>query len=121
VEDVPQVADDRHAPASFCSHCSFGRLACRPARWVAVFLLVLPACGRKATVEDCQRIVKRITELELKNLVPEQQIGSEVSEAQQTFRQRALSDCVGRRISENALTCVENATTTAALIDDCFD
>lgn len=84
--------------------------------WVASF-----GCGRKATVDDCQRIVKRITELELKDVVSEQQIGSEISDAQQTFRERALSDCVGRRITEKALACVDTATNAAAIIDDCFD
>ena len=78
-------------------------------------------CGRKATVDDCQRIVKRITELELKDVVSEQQIGSEISDAQQAFRERALSDCVGRRITEKSLACVETAATAAAIIDDCFD
>jgi len=117
---VPKVFSDRHSPGSSSPQRSTGRLACRRCLWV-LCLLILSACGRKATVEDCQRIVKRITELELKNVVPDQQIGSEVSEAQQTFRQRALSDCVGRRISENALLCVENASTAAAIIDDCFD
>ncbi len=119
---MPLVAPGSRSPVPFHRRRNPGRLACL-ARGCAAgcVLLLLSACGRKATVEDCQRIVKRITELELKNVVPEQQIGSEVSEAQQTFRQRALSDCVGRRISENALACVENATTAAAIIDDCFD
>jgi len=102
-----------------------GRLACLPKKVLSgcgfVLLVTAAACGRKATVDDCQRIVKRITELELKNVVPEQQIGSEVSEAQQAFKERALSDCVGRRISENALACVETATSAASIIDDCFD
>lgn len=117
---MPLVADGRRSPAPFRARRFAGRLA-RPSGWWLASCLLLSACGRKATVEDCQRIVKRITELELKNVVPDQQIGSEVSEAQETFRQRALSDCVGRRISEDALACVENATTAAAIIDECFD
>jgi hypothetical protein len=78
-------------------------------------------CGRKATVDDCQQIVKRIVELELESVVPEQEISSEVREAQQTFRERALTDCVGRRISNKSLECVAKAKSTATIIDDCLD
>lgn len=79
------------------------------------------ACGRKATVEDCEQIVRRIAELELTGVVPQEELGSEVQQAQQSFRERALADCVGRRITERSLACVANAKTAAAVIDDCFD
>jgi len=78
-------------------------------------------CGRKATVEDCEQIVRRIAELELTGVVPNEELGSEVQQAQQTFRERALADCVGRRITERSLACVASAKTAAAVIDDCFD
>lgn len=87
--------------------------------WVAAFGAT--GCGRKATVEDCERIVKRIAELELQNVVSKDDLGTEVQQAQQTFRDRALSDCVGRRITEKSLRCVEEATTAAMIIDECFD
>lgn len=78
-------------------------------------------CGRKATVEDCEQIVKRIVELELKPVVPEQELGKEVRDAQQQFKDRALADCVGRRITDKSLRCVANAKSTATIIDDCLD
>lgn len=78
-------------------------------------------CGRKATVEDCEQIVKRIAELELQSVVPAQELGSEVQEAQHTFRERALADCVGRRITQKSLDCVASAKTAEAVIDECFD
>jgi hypothetical protein len=84
-------------------------------------LLGLAGCGRKATVEDCEHIVGRIAELELTGVVPQEELGSEVQLAQQAFRERALADCVGRRITERSLACVANAKTAAAVIDDCFD
>ena len=92
--------------------------ACGPALVLALGLL---GCGRKATVEDCQQIVKRIVELELQSVVPEQELGSEVRDAQQALRERALSDCVGRRITEKSLACVAAAKTAADVIDECFD
>ena len=89
----------------------------------AALVLVLGGvgCGRKATVEDCQQIVKRIVELELESVVPEQELGSEVRDAQQALRERALSDCVGRRITEKSLACVATAKSAADVIDGCFD
>ncbi|HKO93141.1 MAG TPA: hypothetical protein VJU61_18425 [Polyangiaceae bacterium] len=78
-------------------------------------------CGRKATVEDCEQIVKRIVELELESVVPEQELGAEVQQTQDTFRQRALSDCVGKRISDKTLACVATAKSSATIIDDCLD
>ncbi len=78
-------------------------------------------CGRKATVDDCQQIVKRIVELELESVVPEQDLGSEVRDVQQALRERALSDCVGRRITEKSLACVAAAKSAAHVIDECFD
>jgi hypothetical protein len=44
-----------------------------------------------------------------------------VQEAQKSFRERALADCVGRRITEKSLACVGTAKTAEAVIDDCFD
>lgn len=77
-------------------------------------------CGRRATVEDCEQIVKRIVELELQSVVPEHELTSEVVEAQKTFKDRALTECVGRRITDKSLTCVATAKNTTTIIDDCF-
>jgi hypothetical protein len=90
--------------------------------WVLLATLVsLVACGRKATVEDCEQIVRRIAELELSSVVPKESLGAEVRDAEQSFRERALADCVGRRISQSSLACVASAKTAEAVIDDCFD
>jgi len=90
----------------------------------ALVLLVTIAgvgCGRKATVEDCEQIVRRIAELELQDVVPKEELNAEVKQAEQNFRERALADCVGRRITERSLACVAAAKTPEAVIDDCFD
>lgn len=92
------------------------------AKALAVALVALGlGCGREATVEDCQQIVKRIVELELESVVPEQELSGEVQEAQQAFRERASANCVGRRITEKSLACVAAAKTAEAVIDECFD
>jgi N-acetylglutamate synthase-like GNAT family acetyltransferase len=83
--------------------------------------LAAPGCGRKATVEDCEQIVRRIAELELQGVVSKEELGTEVDQAQRAFRERALADCVGRRITEKSLACVATAKTAESVIDDCFD
>jgi N-acetylglutamate synthase-like GNAT family acetyltransferase len=83
--------------------------------------LAAAGCGRKATVEDCEQIVRRIAELELQGVVPKEELNTEVNQAQQNFRERALADCVGRRITQKSLACVATAKTAEAVIDDCFD
>ena len=47
-------------------------------------------CGRKATVEDCEQIVRRIAELELQDVVPKEELNAEVKQAEHNFRERAL-------------------------------
>lgn len=100
-----------------------GGMTSRVLFWLAALALATGglACGRKATVEDCQQIVKRVVELELQSVVSQQELGSEVMQAQQTFKEQALSHCVGRRITDNSLACVAAAKKTATIIDDCFN
>lgn len=86
-----------------------------------VVALSTGGCGRKATAEDCERIVKRIAELHLESVVPEGQLAARVRETQEEFRERALSDCVGKRISDTSLECLTQAKTAEGAIDRCFD
>ncbi len=88
-----------------------------------VFVLgcFLSGCGREATVEDCDRIVKRITELELGGSVQGEELGSEIAQAQRSLHDQALSRCVGKRITQNALDCVAQATSADQIVNQCFD
>ena len=83
--------------------------------------LLATGCGRQATVEDCDRIVQRITELELRNSVRADEIGSEVVQTQRVLHDQALSRCVGRHITQAALDCVARATTADQIVNTCFD
>ena len=121
---MSQVTPKHRSPSA--SREALTRRAARSRARRALSLLGLTAavaagCGRKATVEDCEQIVRRIAELELTGVVPDAELSAEVSEAQQSFRERALADCVGRRITEKSLACVAKAKTPEAVIDDCFD
>ena len=84
-------------------------------------VLLATGCGREATVEDCDRIVQRITELELGNSVQGDELGSEVAQTQKLLHDQALSRCVGRHITQAALVCVARATTADQIVNTCFD
>jgi hypothetical protein len=84
-------------------------------------LLFSSGCGREATAEDCDRIVKRITELELGGTVRSEDLGSEIAQAQRSLHDQALARCVGKRITQSALDCVATATTADQIVNQCFD
>lgn len=82
--------------------------------------LLASGCGRKATLEDCQQIVSRIVELELKGHRDAPQIATEIERAKQELKGQAMSDCVGRRIRRDSLECVSEAKDSEQLIEHCF-
>ncbi len=70
---------------------------------------------------DCETIVRRVVELELKSRAPTADIAAEVEATQEALRERALTSCVGRRITEGSLECAKQAKSAAELIDTCFE
>lgn len=90
-------------------------------------LLVVPllasACGKPASVEDCEKIVERITELKLAeaNVVDPGEIEATVTKTKQAFREQAMKQCVGRRITRDALVCLDGASTAEQIVKECFD
>lgn len=92
-----------------------------PARWCIAFLFVfLAACGRPATQQECDEIVVRVTELELKTRGVAGGDGQEVKDTKEALRKSTLHDCVGRRISDKAMACVRAAKTAQQLVNECF-
>lgn len=83
-------------------------------------LLLLGACGRPATQKECDEIVVRVTELELKARGIAGGDGQEVQETKEALRKTTLRDCVGRRISDKAMACVRSAQTAQQLVGECF-
>ncbi len=81
------------------------------------------SCGKPATAEDCERIVTRITELELKeaNISEPGNVAQQIEETKQRFSETAQRDCIGRRISKRSLDCVESATSAKQIVEECFD
>lgn len=89
---------------------------------VPLFLLLssVSACGRPATQKECDEIVVRVTELELKARGVAGSDGQEVKETKEALQKTTLRDCVGRRISDKAMACVRAAQTAQQLVNECF-
>jgi hypothetical protein len=93
------------------------------ARYVVPLLLLLSsvsACGRPATQKECDEIVVRVTELELKARGVAGGDGQEVKDTKDALQKTTLRDCVGRRISDKAMACVRTAQTAQQLVNECF-
>ena len=84
-------------------------------------LLVASGC-RRATEQDCQRIIDRIVELELEEQgITDPKLVEERKKATREQKQEELlSGCVGKRISESALTCIDNAKTSKEITEECL-
>jgi hypothetical protein len=84
---------------------------------------LLAGCGHKATEADCERIVVRITELELAaaQVSDPTNVNQQIERTKQTFAESVQRDCVGRRISDGTMACVDEATDAKQLVEECFD
>jgi hypothetical protein len=92
-------------------------------RFASLLLLVLPltaACGRPATEKECDEIVVRITELELKARGVASANAEEVKATREALKKTSLRECVGRRISDAAMACVRSATNAEQIVKECF-
>jgi hypothetical protein len=91
-------------------------------RWLPL-LFAVAACGRPATLEDCELIVERITQLEMeqRNASSPEAVQAEVEATKQAVRDSMLSQCVGRRITDSSLECVRNARSSEEIVNECFE
>jgi hypothetical protein len=87
---------------------------------VLVSTLLLAGCGRPATLDECNEIVSRITELELRSRGSAGQSAEMVKDTVEALKKTTLKDCVGRRIDDQAMSCVRNAQTTQQIVKECF-
>ncbi len=85
-----------------------------------LLLVTLVGCGRPATEKECDEIVGRIAELELEARGIAGNNAAEIKDTKAALRKDTLRDCVGRRISDKALTCVRSAKTAQQIVNECF-
>ena len=87
---------------------------------VAVGGVGLSGCGRRATELDCQLIVDKSVELQLRETNQTSPEAIEKREEQvRAELQDEIKSCEGRRVTEKTLTCVHSASTTQEL-DKCL-
>ena len=88
--------------------------------------LLAAACGHPASEEECRVILERIVELELKSqkVNDPNELAKRRNEAlgisPDGGRSDMLEGCVGRHITDRALTCVKNAETASDITEHCL-
>ncbi len=83
--------------------------------------LALGGCHR-ATEADCEEIVDKIVELELKEqgVNDPATIETRKTETKAKKRQELIQSCVGKRVSVSAMRCIHNAKTSTEITDRCL-
>jgi hypothetical protein len=91
-----------------------------PAIVVVLACLALAGCGRKATREDCEAVVDKNVELQLKALgvVDPATVNKRRDEMRASMKDD-IDKCVGKRVTDAMISCVKNAETTEK-IDKCL-
>jgi small lipoprotein (TIGR04454 family) len=87
---------------------------------LSLLILCAVGCGRPATRAECDEIVGRIAELELRARGLTGDNADEVKATKDALEKTTLRDCVGRRISDKAMSCVRSAKTTQQIVGECF-
>lgn len=84
-------------------------------------LFLLGGCGHRATVKECEEIVERVARLELEQAkVGPAMLASELKIAKESFKKDMGRRCVGRRVTEKAMSCVRSAKSSQEIEDVCF-
>ncbi len=88
----------------------------------ALCLSGLVGCGRPATRAECDEIFDRSAEIELRaqNITDPKIIRERINAVRAAKGEPLLSQCVGKRITENAIACVRNATSSEQM-DKCLE
>ena len=85
-----------------------------------LLLGLLAGCGRKATREDCEAVVDKNVELQLKALgVTDPTIVAKRRDEMRASMRDDIDKCVGKRVTDAMMSCVKNAE-TAEKIDKCL-
>jgi hypothetical protein len=92
----------------------------------ALASLFAASCGHPATEAECQVIVERIVELELKGQHVTDPVeiakrrGESLGDSPDGGKSEVLQGCIGRHITDRALACVKRAETASEITDRCL-
>ncbi|MBK9259160.1 MAG: hypothetical protein IPM54_04930 [Polyangiaceae bacterium] len=93
-----------------------------PALGTTAVVLGLFGCGRPATKADCDAILDKSAEIELKaqNVTDPAEVQKRTEAVRAAQGEQLLAKCIGRRVTDKAMQCVRLAT-TADQVDRCLD
>jgi hypothetical protein len=82
----------------------------------------LVACGHPATRAECEQILDKVVEIELsaQNVKDADTIAQRKEETRKQKGEALMQRCVGKKITDAAMTCVRGATTYAQILDTCL-
>lgn len=88
---------------------------------LALSLVGTAGCHR-ATEADCEQIIDRLVELELKEqgITDPAVVNVRKKETKARKRDELIGSCVGKRISHSAMACIRNAKSAAEVTDECL-
>lgn len=95
----------------------------RPASACLLLGALALGCGHPATVQECEEIAERVTELELQASPAGRDPETAKEQLERTrnwVKESQLKSCVGRRITEGAMKCVRAAKKAQEITDSCF-
>jgi hypothetical protein len=83
--------------------------------------LIVSGCHR-ATEAECEKILDRIVELELKDrgVTDPETIKQRSAETKARKRDALIQSCVGKRISQGNLDCIQRAQSAPEITDKCL-
>lgn len=88
--------------------------------FVVMPLVLAAACGRPATEKDCELIIDRNVELQMKQMQITDPAAIEKRKAEiRSQLGDQLKGCVGKRVTDGMMSCVQKAQ-TADEIDPCL-
>jgi hypothetical protein len=81
----------------------------------------LSSC-HKATEADCEQILDRIVELELRDqgVTDPELVKRRTDETKARKREQLIKTCVGKRVSQSNMECIRKAQTAAEITDKCL-
>lgn len=84
--------------------------------------LLIAGCGHPATADECNAIIAKSAELELRaqNVTDPAIIAERIEAVKKQRGEELLQRCVGKRITERALACVGRATSPKE-VDACLE
>lgn len=87
---------------------------------VVSFVPALAGCGRKATRQDCELVVDRNVELQLKQMgVADPSTVAKRTEEMRASMRDDIDKCIGKRVTDGMIACVKTAQSAEA-IDKCL-